>query len=206
MRVMPRIRSVMTPFPYSLGPGDSLAAARRLMSEHAIRHLPVMRGGRPAGVITDQDLRRAEAVAGADADLRVGDLALTESCMVDLSAPLDLVLLDMARRHLDSALVLKAGKLVGIFTATDACRAFAEFLRREAPAPGGGPAAARPEVTEFGTIGAREFRGLSAAEPAGGGRPAGSSPRKPVCQGALSARGPPPARRGTGVAPASRVS
>ena len=74
--------------------------------------------------------------AGFDADL-----ALTEACMVDLSAPLDLVLAEMARRHLDSALVLKGPKLVGIFTATDACRAFAEFLRREVPSAGGDDAA-----------------------------------------------------------------
>ena len=40
-----------------------------------------------------------------------------------------------------SALVLKADKLVGIFTSTDACRRFAEFLRREAPSPDGESAA-----------------------------------------------------------------
>ena len=140
MKAMPRIGAVMTPFPYSLGPEDSLAAARRSMAEHRIRHLPVMIEGSPAGVITDQDMRRAEAAGGTD-DLTVGDLTLTEACEADISAPLDLVLLEMADRHLDSALVLKGGRLVGIFTATDACRRFAEFLRREAPSPDGGSAA-----------------------------------------------------------------
>ena len=96
--------------------------------------------GRPAGVVTDQDMQRAEAAGDAEG-LKVGDLARTEACEADISAPLDLVLLEMADRHLDSALVLKGGRLVGIFTATDACREFAEFLRREAPSPGGGSAA-----------------------------------------------------------------
>ncbi len=141
MKEIPRVKSVMTPFPYSLAPGDSLATARRLMSEHGIRHLPVMVEGRPAGVITDQDIRRVTAVAGPDAAPRIADVARSESCLVDLNAPLDLVLAEMAERHLDSALVLKGGKLVGIFTATDACRAFAEFLRREAAPPGGDSAA-----------------------------------------------------------------
>ncbi len=141
MKSMPRIGSVMTPFPYYLDPDDFLDTARRLMAEHGIRHLPVMEKGRPAGVITDQDMRRAAAVGGPDAELRVGDLALSEACQVDISTPLDLVLSEMASRLLDSALVLKGGRLVGIFTATDACRAFAEFLRREAPSPDGESAA-----------------------------------------------------------------
>jgi acetoin utilization protein AcuB len=138
---MPRIGSVMTPFPYSVGPEDSLRTARRLMAEHRIRHLPVMIGGRPAGVITDQDMRRAAAGGAAEGEPRVGDLAMSEACEVDISAPLDLVLSEMSARLLDSALVLKGGKLVGIFTATDACREFAALLRREAPSPDGESAA-----------------------------------------------------------------
>ena len=141
MKSMPRIGAVMTPFPYSLGPRDSLETARRLMEEHRIRHLPVMVEGSPAGVITDQDMRRAEAVRGEGTEIRVGELALSEACEADITAPLDLVLSEMATRHLDSALVLKGGRLVGIFTATDACRRFAEFLRREAPSPDGESAA-----------------------------------------------------------------
>lgn len=141
MKAMPRIGSVMTPFPYSLVAEDSLDAARRLMAEHRIRHLPVMVAGSPAGMITDQDLRRAEAAAAGETPGRVGDLELTATCEFDISAPLDLVLSEMAERLLDSALVLKAGKLVGIFTATDACREFAALLRREAPSPDGESAA-----------------------------------------------------------------
>lgn len=138
---MPRIGSVMTPFPYSLGPEDSLATARRLMAEHRIRHLPVMVEGAPAGVVTDQDMQRAVAEGAEEGGLLVGDLTLSQACEVDISAPLDLVLSEMAQRHLDSALVLKGGRLVGIFTATDACREFAALLRREAPPPDGTSAA-----------------------------------------------------------------
>ena len=141
MKTMPRIGTVMTPFPYSLGPEDSLDTARRLMAKHRIRHLPMMVGGSPAGVVTDQDMRRAAAAPGPDAPSRLGDLSRSEACEVDISTPLDLVLGEMAGRLVDSALVLKGGKLVGIFTATDACRVFAEFLRREAPSPDGESAA-----------------------------------------------------------------
>lgn len=141
MKSMPRIGSVMTPFPYSVGPEDSLERARRLMEEHRIRHLPVMDAGSPAGVITEQDLRQATALGAADRPTRVGELALSEVCQFDISAPLDLVLAEMAGSQLDSALVLKGDRLAGIFTATDAFRTFAEFLRREAPSPDGESAA-----------------------------------------------------------------
>jgi CBS domain-containing protein len=42
----------------------------------------------------------------------------------------------MAARHLGSALVTRSEKLVGIFTATDACRALARVLRERHPDPG----------------------------------------------------------------------
>jgi hypothetical protein len=47
---------------------------------------------------------------------------------VDSSDPLDHVLEHMAAKHIGSALVTKHGHLVGIFTATDACRVFCRHL------------------------------------------------------------------------------
>ncbi len=137
---MPRIAAVMTPFPYSLEPGDPLDKARRLMREHGFRHLPVTDGGRPVGLITDHHIHRA-AAGESGRQAAVGDVERSAGYVVDLSAPLDLVLDEMARRHQDAALVVKGGKLVGIFTASDACRGFAEQLRREHPPAGGSDAA-----------------------------------------------------------------
>jgi CBS domain-containing protein len=48
---------------------------------------------------------------------------------VDIESRLEDVLLLMAERQLGSARVTRHGKLVGIFTATDACRCFGEYLR-----------------------------------------------------------------------------
>ena len=42
----------------------------------------------------------------------------------------------MAERHIGSALVTRGGKLVGIFTTTDACRALARVLHEQHPDPG----------------------------------------------------------------------
>jgi len=130
---------VMTPFPYSVPSDASLSTARSMMSEHGIHHLPVIQDGQLIGLLTARDL---EAVlrSGLDdasvARVRVGDLVLREIVVVEMNQPLDTVLREMAERHVGSVLVVKEGRLAGIFTASDACRLFADLLRTAFP--GGG--------------------------------------------------------------------
>jgi hypothetical protein len=47
----------------------------------------------------------------------------------------------MAEHQLGSAIVTRRGKLAGIFTVTDACHHFAEYLREQVRRAGGGDAA-----------------------------------------------------------------
>jgi acetoin utilization protein AcuB len=58
---------------------------------------------------------------------------MADPYIVDLHEPLDNVLITMAERHIGSAIVTRAGKLVGMFTAVDACRCFGTFLREHFP-------------------------------------------------------------------------
>lgn len=129
---MPLIKSVMTPFPYTIEVDASLVAAQAMMRDHGVRHLPVTRGGRLVGLLSERDLRRLldpgqEWPAGDS--VAVGDAALFDPFVVGMSSPLDDVLLEMAERRIGSALVVKDGRIAGIFTATDACRVLAEQLR-----------------------------------------------------------------------------
>lgn len=140
MRRIPQIKSVMTPFPYSIAPDDSLSDARRMMDAHEIRHLPVKQGDTLLGVITDRDIRLVSGPLSDQGD-RVRDAYLPHAYTVELTEPLDNVLLHMAAHHLGSVIVTKHGKLVGLFTVTDACRCFGEFLREQF-LPGGGNEAA----------------------------------------------------------------
>jgi acetoin utilization protein AcuB len=143
MNHRPVIRAVMTPFPHAIGAGADLAAALRMMEEHGIRHLPVTEGERLVGIVSERGIRRAQAVATApDREaLRVASVCAPDPLVVDVLTPLDRVLATMASRHLDAALVVKSERLVGIFTGTDACRTFSEFLRSVYPSPEGGDAA-----------------------------------------------------------------
>lgn len=141
---IPEIKSVMTPFPWHIHIEDSLSRATEVMAEHEIRHLPVTDGGELVGIVSERDiglLLTPNLGPERQAGLTVGDACVRDAYVVDLSTRLDRVLLEMAERHIDSALVVKSGRLAGIFTATDACRCFGELLRAQFPDPGGNEAA-----------------------------------------------------------------
>lgn len=61
--------------------------------------------------------------------VQVKDVFIEEAYTVDLTEPVDNVLLHLAQNHIGSALVTKNGRLAGLYTMTDACRQFGEFLR-----------------------------------------------------------------------------
>jgi acetoin utilization protein AcuB len=110
------------------------------MGRHNVRHLPVTRDHQVVGVITDRDMTSAMHVCSRSddcGDLSVRDLYMADPYVVSLDEPLDNVLLTMAERHIGSAIVTRAGKLVGMFTAVDACRSFGEYLREHFPQPTG---------------------------------------------------------------------
>lgn len=144
MKRMPTVKAVMTAFPYSVEAGATLARAQAFMREHRIRHLPVTRDGDLVGMISDRDIK---LVLGPDfaypeaERTTVGEAMVQDAYIVDLDTRLDAVLHHMAEEQLGSAVVTRKGKLVGIFTVTDACRHFAEFLRDQVRRAGGGDAA-----------------------------------------------------------------
>ncbi len=132
MRKIPAVKSVMTPFPYSVSIDAPIEVARQFMVRHKIRHIPVVEEDRLVGVVTDRDIK---LILGPDFDyppakeLTVRDVVVPESYVVDLEERLDTVLLHMADNRIGSVLVTRKGKLAGLFTVTDACRCYGELLR-----------------------------------------------------------------------------
>ena len=140
MKKMPMLKTAMTPFPYSIDLSASFDEASELMGHHNVRHLPVTRDRQVVGVITDRDMTSAMHVHSQAHDagsLSVSDLYMADPYIVSLDEPLENVLLTMAERHIGSAIVTRAGKLVGMFTAVDACRSFGEYLHGHFPRPDG---------------------------------------------------------------------
>ncbi len=133
---IPAVKWAMTPFPWFIHAQDRLPRAVEVMREQGIRHLPVTRDGRLVGVVTERDIQLAESMRpdpGEREALSVEDVAALDPYVVDIGERLDRVLLEMAERRIGSALVVKHGKLAGILTASDACRAFGEFLQAMFP-------------------------------------------------------------------------
>lgn len=134
MKRMPRIKDVMSAFPFSIQASASMDDARQMMNEHAVGHLPVMEGDNLISVISLKEIERVRLPGHRHTDfdsLTVGDLCPTHIYVTDLNVSLIEVLEEMAARHLDCALVTRHDKLAGIFTASGACRAYAEHLKNE---------------------------------------------------------------------------
>jgi acetoin utilization protein AcuB len=144
MKRIPSIKTVMTPFPYSIEPSASVQEAQDLMADHGIHHLPVTEDGELVGMISLDDINllvSKNPVKNKRGSLKVKDTMVEETYTVDLSERLDSVLHRMAEHHLRAVVVTRKGKLVGIFTQIDACAAFAEFLREQLRRSGAGTAA-----------------------------------------------------------------
>ena len=128
----PKVKSVMTPFPYSVALDAPIGQARKLMLDKHVHHLPVTTRGQLAGIITDRDIKLLlgpELGSPDPKELTVEDAYVAEGYVVDLETPLVEVLEAMVERHLGAALVTGHGRLAGIFTTVDACRVLRDDLQ-----------------------------------------------------------------------------
>lgn len=127
---IPKVQKYMTTTPMTIGKDQTLAAAHKLMREHSIRHLPVLEGGVLVGMISDRDLHLIESLRDVDPEkVSVEDAMTAEPYTVTPDTGLDDVVGTMAEHKYGSAVVEYNGKVVGIFTAIDALRAFAELMQ-----------------------------------------------------------------------------
>jgi CBS domain-containing protein len=141
---IPKIKQFMTAFPYSVAADAPVTEAIAFMREKNIRHLPVTDNGELTGVISDRDIKLVLGpdFAYPDPDkLSVAEAMLRESYSVDMEERADTVLDHMAEHHIGSAVVTHHGKLAGMFTTSDACKHFADYMREQFRRAGGDSAA-----------------------------------------------------------------
>ena len=128
-KAIPTVSKYMTVLPHSIGSDQTLEKAATMMREHRIRHLPVLSGGKLLGIVSQRDIELVRSFGATDAGgLRVSDAARDNVFTVAPDAKLNDVVRRMAGDKLGSALVVDNGKLVGIFTDTDALNALDELL------------------------------------------------------------------------------
>lgn len=130
-KAMPKISKYMTTTPHAINSESTVHEALQVMEKERIRHLPVMKNQKVLGIISDRDIKSVFAFAGANPKtIKVGDICADYPYMTQPDALINEVATEMAAKKFGSALVLDNGKLVGIFTATDACQALSDICQQ----------------------------------------------------------------------------
>jgi acetoin utilization protein AcuB len=125
----PRISRYMTRSPHTIGRDQTLERAHELMNAHRIRHLPVLDGGELVGLLSQRDMYFVEMLDSTPrAEVKVEEAMTQDVFEVQNDAKLAQVAATMLRKKLGCAVVTEAGKVVGVFSTTDALRALVEHL------------------------------------------------------------------------------
>ena len=119
----------MTPAPHCIGMDQSLELASERMLQLGVRHLPVLDGGQLVGLLSERDIALLRSVAPEHViTLTVEEAMSGVPYCVEPATPLGDVARHMALRKLGSAVVAEHGRVVGVFTTTDALQVLAALL------------------------------------------------------------------------------
>lgn len=130
-KAIPKISKYMTTTPNAINSESTVEEAREMMQKNKVRHLPVIKNKNVFGIVSDRDIKSVFAFAGANPKtVKVGDICSDLPYITQPNTPLDVVAAEMAEQKIGSALVVDNDKLVGIFTATDACMALSEICQQ----------------------------------------------------------------------------
>lgn len=130
------VEEFTTPDPVTVNESMAIDGLLRLMDQHGIRHLPVMRDNAVVGIISDRDAR---LVSGLTSDEKrhvcAADIMVANPITVSAITPLDEVAYLMSDKKVGSVIVNEEnGSFLGIFTASDALNALIEIVRNGGPA------------------------------------------------------------------------
>ena len=129
----PAIDAFMTRRVQTIGLKSRLSEAHRLMNDNAIRHLPVLEGGRLVGMLSQRDLHLIETLKGVDPqEVNVEEAMTQDVYTVAPGTSLAEVARTMAAHKYGSVLVVRGNELEGIFTTIDALQALETVLKAPA--------------------------------------------------------------------------
>ncbi len=148
---MKTARDIMTGEVITVDPETSVEEAAKLMSEHRISGLPVVKDGKLVGIVSEKDLivkdkklhfpeyinliggiiyiesyRKFREEFKKYIAVKVGELMTTEVETIEPDTPVNEIATMMSREEINRLPVLENGKLVGIVTRADLVRNMAE--------------------------------------------------------------------------------
>ncbi len=115
----------MTKDPVVAKSTETLAAVRQMMDKGSFHRVPVVDGDKLVGIVSDRDLRQH---TGTLARVKVNAAMTTPVVSVTPTTILEAAANLLVKHKIGALPVVDGGKLVGIITATDLLRAFAEVL------------------------------------------------------------------------------
>jgi acetoin utilization protein AcuB len=114
------VRNRMTAAVITVQSGSPPDEARRLLQRHRIRQLPVLRGERLVGIVTDRDLRSARGATATS----VAALMTPKPLVVAPDAAVDEAARVLRSHKIGALPVVDRQRLVGILTVSDVLDAF----------------------------------------------------------------------------------
>lgn len=124
-----RVREVMRTKIVTISAGERLSTVEDIMTLGRVRHMPVVRGGRLVGVVSQRDLLRAslsELTSFRSEERRaflhaieISQVMSTPPITIDPDASLQKAALLMAEQKIGCLPVVEADRLIGLLTETD---------------------------------------------------------------------------------------
>lgn len=136
-----RVEHAMTPSPITIDSGTTIPEARSLMERYRVRHLPVVDRGRVVTMVSERELSVAEVVfshAEHPSAKRAARLVGHDDILrLRPEAALYRAFHEMFEKRIDAAIVEDGHRLVGVLSASDACRLLGEQSTVESVRPAG---------------------------------------------------------------------
>jgi signal-transduction protein with cAMP-binding, CBS, and nucleotidyltransferase domain len=122
MKQLLDVVKVMTPFPHTVEKSCSLAEAERTCQKHDQQFLAVTINKEPVAIVTAREIELAKSLTadrGPDA-VTIGELPLSPAYLVDPGEHLAAVVSHMLHEKLEAAVIVRKGRVVGMFTLKEA--------------------------------------------------------------------------------------
>jgi acetoin utilization protein AcuB len=114
---------------------DTMLDATKILKEHQIRHLPVLKSGKLVGIVTDRDLKRASPSDATSleahellyiiANIKVGEIMTKNPITVPYNYTVEEAAETLMKHRISGMPVVdKEGRVVGTITQTDIFRVF----------------------------------------------------------------------------------
>jgi CBS domain-containing protein len=112
---------------FSVGPGDPVLEAIRMMAEHHVGALLVMRGSELAGIVSERDYARKIVLLGrSSAETPVSQIMTAPVITVSLDSSVQDCMRLMTERHIRHLPAVEQGRVVGMVSIGDLVKAVIE--------------------------------------------------------------------------------